>query len=159
MIYEHPTILIFIERYSKFYCAPLLLMSSSYNKIIYVKILRELFRNNTNHKLLLFVNRTNFCGTHRSLFFSSLPMNTTAFQANDVSKAYTRPLRVFLTTITTSVISGQGFYNSQIGRWHLWHDRRWMETALKIYMDAIEQAKKMWCENCCCRNQRKMASD
>ncbi len=50
-----------------------------------------------------------------------LPMNTTAFQAKNVSKAHTRPLRILLTTVCAYIVSRHCLDNRLIGGGHLRH--------------------------------------
>ncbi len=48
-------------------------------------------------------------------------MNTTAFQAKNVSKAHTGPLRILLATVCADIISRHCLDNGLIGMGHLRH--------------------------------------
>ena len=50
------------------------------------------------------------------------PMNTTAFQAKDIAKTNTSPLRVLHTTITATIVTRQCLDNGLVARSHLHHD-------------------------------------
>lgn len=50
-----------------------------------------------------------------------LPVDTTAIEAKDISKAHTGPLRIFHTTIRATIITRKRFHNRLVGRSHLNH--------------------------------------
>ena len=78
----------------------------------------------------------------------NLPMNTTTFQTKYITKAYTCPLWIFLTTIGTLIIPRHSFHNSQIGRGHLRHDGLNFKSFLCSKTWMINNSNDVFC--CCC---------